>query len=62
MTEFWRRMDLVFGAGYARSWARDHVLAELSGRTVEQALAEGESAKRVWAAVVRSGVVPSHLQ
>jgi hypothetical protein len=40
-----------FGAGYAESVARDHVLAQLSGRTVDQALAAGVEAKRVWRAV-----------
>jgi hypothetical protein len=44
-------MDAHFGSGYARSWARDYVVEELDGRTVEQALAQGESAKTVWRAV-----------
>jgi len=44
-------MDAHFGSGYARSWARDYVIEELDGRTVEQALAAGESAKTVWRAV-----------
>jgi hypothetical protein len=45
-------MDEQLGAAYARSWAADVVLAELGGRTVEQALADGEAAKDVWRAVV----------
>jgi hypothetical protein len=62
LTEFWRRMDAVFGPGYARSWAHDHVLGELGGRTVEQALAAGEDAKEVWRAVCRVADVPSVLR
>lgn len=44
-------MERHLGATYSRVWARQHVLAELDGRTVEQALAEGETPKRVWRAV-----------
>ncbi len=51
LTEFWRRMRAHFGDTYAESWARDFVLAPLGGRTVMQALADGESAKDVWRAV-----------
>ncbi|HET8604285.1 MAG TPA: DUF3046 domain-containing protein [Marmoricola sp.] len=50
-TEFWARMDDALGAAYARSWAQQHVLAELGGRTVEEALAAGEDPKQVWRAV-----------
>lgn len=45
-------MDRRLGADYARSWAADQVLAELQGRTVVQALDQGEDAKTVWRAVV----------
>ena len=51
LTEFWTRMEAHFGPGYARSWAKDTVLAELSGRTVEQALAAGDETVEVWRAV-----------
>ncbi|GIH68697.1 DUF3046 domain-containing protein [Sphaerimonospora thailandensis] len=51
LTDFWSRMHRHFGEAYAESWAKDYVLAELGGRTVEQALAGGISAKRVWHAV-----------
>ncbi len=44
-------MRAHFGDTYAESWATDYVLAPLGGRTVQQALAEGESAKTVWRAV-----------
>ncbi len=50
-TEFWARMERHLGRTYARTWAREHVLAALDGRTVEQALADGEDPKRVWHAV-----------
>lgn len=62
MTEFWRRMEAVFGAAYAHSWANDQVLAALDGRTVVQAFADGEPAKAVWAAVVAEVEVPGPLR
>ena len=52
LSEFWTGMDRRLGAGYARSWAADQVLPQLDGRTVVQALADGEDAKTVWRAVV----------
>ena len=51
LTDFWTRMAEHFGPGYAQSWARDTVLSELGGRTVEQALEQGEDALTVWRAV-----------
>lgn len=51
LTEFWNRMERRFGATYARSYAADMVLAELSSRTVVQALADGDDVKAVWRAV-----------
>jgi hypothetical protein len=50
-TEFWSRMESHLGPAYARTWAREQVLVGLQGRTVEQALAEGETPKSVWRAV-----------
>lgn len=50
-TEFWERMEHALGPAYARSWASQHVLADLGGRTVEEALASGASPKEVWRAV-----------
>jgi len=44
-------MEQVFGSGYAYSVAADQVITQLSGRTVDQALAEGEDAVVVWRAV-----------
>jgi Protein of unknown function (DUF3046) len=62
LTEFWRRMGLVFGETYAQSWAADMTLAELDGRTVHAALAEGVPAKQVWAAVCLHADVPATLR
>jgi hypothetical protein len=59
LTDFWDRMRRRFGESYAESLARDHVLATLSGRTVEQALADGEDAKTVWRAVCEEFEVPA---
>ena len=52
LTEFWLRMQRLFGEAYADSYARDQVLATLGGRTVHQALKDGDDAKSVWRAVV----------
>lgn len=57
-TDFWERMETHLGSSYARSYARDHVLSELDGRTVEAALADGEDATRIWRAVVTERELP----
>lgn len=57
-TEFWSRMEDALGAGYDRVWASQYVLAELDGRTVDEALAAGVPPKRVWAAVWRALELP----
>lgn len=59
MTEFWARMQAQFGAAYADSLARDQVISSLGGRTVTEALAQGEDAKVVWRAVCDSFGVPA---
>ncbi|GAB3801894.1 DUF3046 domain-containing protein [Micromonospora zhanjiangensis] len=51
LTDFWARLEQAFGPGYAASIAVDQVLPQLGGRTVEQALAEGEKTVVVWRAV-----------
>ncbi|MEU8298373.1 DUF3046 domain-containing protein [Micromonospora sp. NPDC048909] len=51
LTDFWARLEEAFGPGYAASIARDQVLAQLDGRTIEQALASGEQTHLVWRAV-----------
>ncbi len=50
-TEFWSRMHDALGEAYARVWADTQVLADLGGRTVQQALSAGEEPKQVWRAV-----------
>ena len=44
-------MERALGRGYARAWAHEQVIRQLGGRTVEEALADGESPKTVWRAV-----------
>ncbi|MFY1598858.1 DUF3046 domain-containing protein [Micromonospora sp. WMMD737] len=51
LTDFWSRLEDAFGPGYAGSIARDQVLSQLGGRTIEQALASGEQTHVVWRAV-----------
>ncbi len=51
LTEFWTRMEHHLGPAYARTWAETQVVSDLGGRTVTEALADGESAKTVWRAV-----------
>lgn len=50
-TEFWARMEAALGAAYYRSWAGSYVMAELGGRTAQEALDAGVPPKQVWAAV-----------
>lgn len=58
LTEFWARMRDHFGPAYAESIATDQVLRELGGRTVREALAQGEDVKSVWRAVCSVFDVP----
>lgn len=51
LTEFWARLEQVFGPSYARSIAADQVLSQLNGRTIDEALADGEDTAVVWRAV-----------
>jgi hypothetical protein len=62
LTDFWERMELTFGRAYARSWADDQHLAALAGRTVSEALAEGEDTRAVWRAVCAHAQVPPDLR
>jgi hypothetical protein len=52
-------MEHALGASYARTWAREHVIADLGGRTVAEALDAGESPKAVWTAVWRTLELPA---
>ena len=62
LTEFWHRMDEQFGVAYAQSVARDYVLAGLGGRTITQALADGDDLKVIWRAVCAAFDVPDRLR
>ncbi|EKX64967.1 DUF3046 domain-containing protein [Streptomyces ipomoeae] len=59
LTVFWQRMADHFGEGYAETFARDHVMSELGGRTVHQALDAGWEAKDVWRVVCMTMGVPA---
>ena len=59
LTELWERMDQHLGPAYAASYAHDQVISGLDGRTVAQALADGEDAKVVWRAVVVALELPA---
>jgi hypothetical protein len=54
LTDFWDRMEQALGSSYARSWASDFKLSALQGRSVNEALADGEDAQVVWRAVHQS--------
>jgi tRNA A22 N-methylase len=64
LSDFWERLEQVFGPEYAASLARDQVLAGLGGRTITEALAAGQNAKDVWRAVVAAfpDRVPARLR
>ena len=57
-TEFWERMEAALGQAYARSWAQQHVMSDLDGRTAAEALDAGVPPKQVWAAVWRALDLP----
>ncbi len=61
-TEFWARMEQALGTSYARFWAEQQVIAELGGRTVVEALDQGEAPKLVWRAVAERLDVPVSLR
>ena len=50
-SELWLRMQQHLGEFYCRVWAAEFNLADLQGRTVLQALADGEPCKLIWRAV-----------
>jgi hypothetical protein len=62
LTLFWERMRAQFGDVYAESVAKDQVLASLGGRTISQALADGEDVKVVWRAVCEAFHIPERLR
>jgi Protein of unknown function (DUF3046) len=62
LTEFWDRMRAQFGDLYAESVAKDYVIDSLGGRTINQALADGEEAKVVWRAVCDAFHLPERVR
>jgi hypothetical protein len=58
LTQFRELMTEQFGAARAAALARDHVFAELGGRTVEEALEAGIEPRKVWHAVCEVYDVP----
>jgi Protein of unknown function (DUF3046) len=52
LTDFWSRLEEAFGPGYARSFAADHAFADLGGRTIDEAIAQGMETATVWRVVV----------
>ncbi len=62
-TEFWARMTEALGSSsYAQLWSEQQVMASLGGRTVQEALAAGESPKLVWRAVWENLELPMSLR
>ena len=64
LTDFWSRLEEAFGGAYAHSLAADHSFACLGGRTISEALAQGEDAATVWRVVVAAypDRVPARLR
>lgn len=58
LTDFRTRMQEEFGSVRAAALSRDHVLAALGGRTVEEALEKGFDPRTVWRAVCEAHDVP----
>jgi len=62
LTDFWERMDAVFGPEYSRSWARDYSLSAVGGLTVMQAIESGVETREIWDAVCGVVEVPGLLR
>ena len=58
LTQFRELMIDEFGAARASAVSRDHVLAALGGRTVDEALEAGIDPRKVWLAVCEAYEVP----
>lgn len=57
LQDFWERMREEFGP-LADSFARDHVMSDLGGRTVMEALRDGLDVKDIWGAVAKDRELP----
>jgi hypothetical protein len=62
LTVFWQKMREQFGDTYAASVAKDYVLADLGGLTVDQALAAGMEPKKIWRAVCEAFEIPEEAR
>jgi len=64
ITDLWYRLEETFGSGYAASVARDQVIPQLGGRTIDQALADHVEVHTIWRAVVAAypDRVPARLR
>ena len=64
LTDFWTRLEEVFGPAYARSIAADHSFAGLGDRTIEKAIADGIDTATIWRSVVAAypDRVPARLR
>jgi hypothetical protein len=58
LSDFWRLMDDEFGAGYSRVLASELVLADLGGKSAEEALSSGTEPRRIWLAICEKQDVP----
>ncbi|KUG59271.1 signal transduction histidine kinase [Serinicoccus chungangensis] len=58
LSEFWDLVEQEFGSGYGAVVTRTQSLGSLGGRTADEALEQGESARRVWEAICRDMDVP----
>ena len=59
LQEFRSRMTTQFGSMRAESVARDHVFAELGGRTALDAIEAGVPVRTVWLAICKEYDVPA---
>lgn len=59
--EFWERMTAHFGRPYVDSVAQDHVMSQLGGRTIAEAIEAGMDPKAVWRVVCEYFDVPDTL-
>lgn len=58
-SEFQKALAQQFGSSYGQALFQDLILPECSGRTAQQALAEGVSVREVWIALCRETGAPS---
>ena len=58
LSQFWTLINDEFGAAYASTVARDHVLSAVGGRTALEAIEAGVSPKQVWQAICEDFDIP----